>query len=448
MDVMAFALILVLIAVNALYVAAEFAAVSVRHGQIRQLAQDGSAIAQRLLPIVDDTSKLDSYIATCQIGITLSSLVLGAYGQATVGVDLAFVLRTSAGMSAAAALSTAAIVVLITLTILQVVFGELVPKSLALQHSTRVALWTYYPMRWSQLLLRPFIAILNGSGNLLLRAFGGLGHGSHRHIHSPEEIEMLIVESSDGGLLEPEEQERLRQALHIGHRTVRELMVPRRLVECIDADTPLSEALDAAIASPYSRLPVYRDTHDNVIGLLHTKDLVGYMTSDGTPERERSNNLESLLRPIATVPSSVTGDELIALFRSQRSRFALAIDEHGGVDGIVTLEDVLDELVGAVADEFKGHHRSAEWLDDGRIRVTGMTRLDELSQWIGTGFEAQSSATIAGLILELLGHVPVPGESVTHERFMFTVEAMDGHAIASILITGHGGTMADTPSAR
>ena len=207
----AWAVITFLILVNALYVAAEFGAVSVRRGPVRGLAQRGNMLAGRLLPMLESPSRLDSYIATCQIGITLSSLILGAFGQATVALDLAAVLEDRAGMQSVAAHSAAALAVLVLLTVAQVLFGELIPKSLALQFPTRVALLTYLPTHWSKVLLRPFLAVLNGSGWFILRRVGLQQGASHRHVHSPEEIEMLIAESSDGGLLEPEEQLRLRQ---------------------------------------------------------------------------------------------------------------------------------------------------------------------------------------------------------------------------------------------
>ncbi|HTE18389.1 MAG TPA: CNNM domain-containing protein, partial [Armatimonadota bacterium] len=196
--------ILGLIALTALYVAAEFAAVSVRRSRVRQRAEQGDAAAIRLLPYLDDPQALDGYIAACQIGITLTSLIIGAYGQASMGAPLAEVIQSIRPMQDSTARSTAAGIILVTLTVLAMVLSELVPKSLALQFPTQVALRTSLPMKWSLAVFSIFIKFLNGSGNLALRAMGVTPVG-HRHIHSPEEIDLLIAESRDGGLLEPDE---------------------------------------------------------------------------------------------------------------------------------------------------------------------------------------------------------------------------------------------------
>jgi len=208
MGVVPWLMIAVLIAANALYVAAEFAAVGVRRSRIRQLADEGNRFARMLAPALSDASTLDRYVAACQIGITLSSLVLGAYGQAALAPPFAELLGSWGQFHPAVAESAAAVVVLIGLTVLQVVLGELVPKSLALQYSTSTALYTVLPMRWSLALFAWFIAILNGSGLAILRMLG-VPYGSHRHVHSPEEIDLLIAESRDGGLLEEDEHQRL-----------------------------------------------------------------------------------------------------------------------------------------------------------------------------------------------------------------------------------------------
>src|SRR4030095_7207189 len=229
-----------LLLVNALYVAAEFAAVSVRRSRLHQLAEDGNSFAAWLLPIVETPAALDRDIAACQIGITISSLVLGAYAQATLAVWLAPYLEALGGLQEVVAQSTSTIVVLLVLTVAQVVFAELVPKSLALQYPTQTALYTLVPMVASQWVYRPFIKWLNGSGLLILRLLGAR-HQAHRHIHSPDEIELLIAESRDGGLLEPDEHRRLQRALRLNLRQGRQLMVPRKRISAISIDTPLNE---------------------------------------------------------------------------------------------------------------------------------------------------------------------------------------------------------------
>lgn len=347
--VLAWTVIVLLILLTGLYVAAEFAAVSARRSRLRRLAEDGNALAARLLPVLEDPAELDRYIAASQIGITLSSLILGAYGQATIAPRLDPLLER-AGLDPATAESTAAISVLLFLTVLAVIVGELVPKSLALQDPTRTALATVIPMQWSLRLFNWSIAFLNGSGVLLLRLLRVPATG-HRHVHSPEEIELLIAESRDGGLLEPEEQVRLHRALRLGLRTARQLMVPRERLAVVDAATPSDEVLRFVESSPFSRLPVYQGKPDHIVGMLHTKDVVMAFLAGGR------FGIATLLRPAIRVPGEMPADRLLAYLRERRSHQALVASPEGPIEGLVTLEDVVGELLGGVADEFKGVRR-------------------------------------------------------------------------------------------
>ena len=339
-------IIVLLILLTALYVAAEFGAVGVRRSRLRRLAEDGNPLAARMLPVVEDPAALDRYIAVSQIGITLSSLILGAYGQAALAPTVVPLLEGFGGLDPETAASTAAISILLVLTCLAVIIGELVPKSLALQNPTRVAIATVLPMQWSQRLFGPFISFLNGSGMLILRMIRVPSTG-HRHVHSPEEIELLIAESRDGGLLEPEEQVRLHRALRLGLRTAGQLMVPRERLAVVDAATPFPEVLRIVAASPYSRLAVRQGT-DKLIGVLHTKDVVTAFVA------QRSMTTASLLRSIAHVPTEMPADRLLAFLREHRTHQAFVTSPGGQVEGLITLEDVVGELLGGVADEFKG----------------------------------------------------------------------------------------------
>lgn len=333
-------IITLLILATALYVAAEFAVVSVRRSRIRRLSDDGNTLAAKLLPYVDDAHKLDEYVAVSQIGITLSSLVLGAYAQAALAYRVAPLLEQQFALTAESAQSAAATAILVVLTALAMIIGELVPKSLALQFSTETALATVLPMRASHWVFRPLIFLLNGSGSLLLRMLGSRNSG-HRHVHSPEEIEMLIAESRDGGFLEPDEQERLRRALRLSQRTARELMVPRGNLAMIDARAPLAQAMQIAAASQYSRLPAYRDSPDNVIGTLRTKDLaLQYMEGATLP-------LERIVRPVATVEPGMQADRLLAFLREKRVHQAM-VREGGQLLGLVTIQDVLGAFLSDV----------------------------------------------------------------------------------------------------
>src|SRR5215207_6086932 len=297
-------IILLLVLLTALYVAAEFAAVGARRSRIRRMAEDGHPLAKRVLPVVEHPRELDRYIAASQVGITLSSLIAGAYAQAVLAPPAAPLVQRVFGLEPATALQVSAIGILAILTVLSVILGELVPKAVALAHPTQTLIYTVIPMQWSLRAYAWLIAVLNGSGNLILRAFG-LANTGHRHVHSPEEIALLIAESRDGGLLEPQEQVRLHRALRLGLRNARQLMVPRDRLAAVDLETPWRDVLRIVATSPYSRLPVFRTTLDDIVGVLHTKDVVTHFL-----ERRDAGSLASLVRPVQRVPDTMSADRL------------------------------------------------------------------------------------------------------------------------------------------
>jgi CBS domain containing-hemolysin-like protein len=422
----ALAVILFLILVNSLYVAAEFAAVGVRRSRLRRLAEDGHGLASRILPVVEDGHALDRYIAVSQIGITLSSLVLGAYGQATLGPTVSPLFERWAGMDAITAESTAAIVLLITLTAAQMVLGELVPKSIALQKPTQVALATVLPMQWSLRVFSWTITVLNGSGNLILKVLRIPSTG-HRHVHSPQEIELLIAESRDGGLLEPLEQVRLHRALRLGLRTARQLMVPRARLATIDADMAWDEATRIVTASPYSRLPVCKGTADHIVGILHTKDVVTSFVQGGrTP-------LSVLLRPIVRVAEEMPADRLLAFLRERRMHQALVVDASGRVTGLITLEDVIAELLGGVADEFKAATLRIIRLSDGRVRVPGSMRMDQAAALVGVEWRGAGDSVAAAVVAQL-ARLPESGERLTVGTVPIEIEVVENDTIATAIL--------------
>jgi magnesium and cobalt exporter, CNNM family len=415
-----------LILLTALYVAAEFSAVGARRSRLRRLAEDGNVLAARVLPVLESPQALDRYIAASQVGITLSSLILGAYAQSRLDTRLAPLVARIAGIDADAAHSASALIVLLVLTVLAMILGELVPKSLALQDPTRMALLTVLPMQWSQRLFAPSIALLNGSGVFLLKLLGVTSTG-HRHVHSPEEIELLIAESRDGGLLEPLEQVRLHRALRLGLRTARQLMVPRERLAAVEASTPFEDVLRLVATSPYSRLPVYRGTLDRVIGILHTKDVV----FDYIGERPRAS-IATLLRPIARVRETMPADRLLAFMRDRRSHHALVEDDDGRISGLITLEDVVGELLGGVSDEFKVAQLRAILLPDGRVRVPGAMRLDQAAPVVG-GWGG-SPETVASHIVKVLGRFPEPGEQVSIDGLDVEIEVVEAGHIGSVIV--------------
>ncbi|GLI35141.1 hemolysin family protein [Desulforhabdus amnigena] len=419
-------IIFFLIVINALYVAAEFAAVGVRKSRIRQMAEEGSSLAKLFLPWLVDPHKLDQYIAACQIGITLSSLILGAYGQETLAAPLAGIIVQWGGVQEVAAYSAASLSVLIFLTTLQVILGELVPKSIALQYSTQAALLSLFPMRWSLTVFSWLIAILNGSALIILKIFG-VKYGVHRHVHSPEEIEMLITESRDGGVLEADEHQRLQRALQLGKRPAHQLMVPRRYMSGIDVELPMDQVMKQIAESPYSHLPVYRGSMDNVIGIVHVKEVAIHYIEKGT-----IGSITEIMRPLMSVPENVTADALLNLLRQRRSHQAMVVDEFGGTEGLVTLEDVLTEMLGEVADEFKLDQPQPERLPDGRVRLPGLMRLDMAEPWLGVLWQGDAD-TISGHVMEVLGTVPVARQRVTIDGVEVEIEQVAHHAIVSIL---------------
>lgn len=420
-------IITLLILLTALFVAAEFAVVGARRSRLRRLAEDGNALAARVLPVVEDPHALDRYIAASQVGITLSSLILGAYAQASIAPRFAPFIQSVGGLEAETAKSTSAVIVLLILTTLAMIVGELVPKSLALQDPTRTAMWTVIPMQWSQRVFAWSIDFLNGSGNLLLKLMRVRNTG-HRHVHSPEEIELLIAESRDGGLLEPQEQVRLHQALRLGLRTARELMVPRDRLASVDVSTPFQDVLRLVATSPYSRLPVYRHSPDDIIGIIHTKDVV-----TGFINERAQTSLTSLLRPLARVHGAIPADHLLNYMRDKRIHQVLVVGDGGRIEGLITLEDVVAELIGGVSDEFKGAPARAILLPDGSVRVPGAMRVDQAAQVLGADWKSPGG-TVATFIPAALGGVPAPGEQVTIGGVDLVIEAVEDDTVASAVV--------------
>ncbi len=416
-----------LVAINALYVAAEFSAVAVRKSELAPLALGGHRRAERLLALLEDGAQLDRYIAACQIGITLSSLIAGAYGQATIGLQLGPWLAAAFGLEADAAQSTAFVVVLLILTTLQVVLGELVPKSLALQFPERTALATFLPARWSVSLYRGFIWLLNGSGFLLLKPFG-IRPGGHQHVHSPDEIQFLLAESRRGGALSPEAHRRLERGLRLSGRTVRQLMTPRSELHAIEVTTPAAEIMEKILASPYSRMPIYQGSLDQVLGAVNTKDVATAFVMRGEIPK-----LSEIVRPIPFVPESLGAHRLVRMLQEQQSSKAIVTDEYGGVQGIVSLEDVLIQLFGDVGDELKQPEPDPEPLADGTVRLPGDMGLDDAEPWLGVRWEGPST-TLGGHIVARLGRLPSPGERLEIEGVDVTVTEMTPTAVRWVVV--------------
>ena len=420
-------IILLLIALTGFYVAAEFGAVGVRRSRLRRMCEDGNGTAARLLPIVEDPQRLNRYIAASQVGITLSGMVLGAFAEATLTPRLVPLLG-KLSFAAEAAESFASATVLISLTILSVIVGEMVPKTIALRYPTETALATTLPMLWSSKAYAWFIVILDRSASLL-RVLLRMQQATHRHVHSPEEIALLIAESRDGGLLEPQEQVRLHRALRLGLRDARQLMVPRERLAAIEIATPVRDVLRVVASSPYSRLPVFRGTLDNVAGVLHTKDVVTHFL-----ERGRGGALATLVRPILRVPDTMAADRLLGFLRERRSHQAIVVDSTNTIVGMITLEDVLGELLGSVPDEFKTQRLLPLRLSDGRVRLPGELPLERARVWV-EGAWPTLDATVADFIAREIDRAPESGEKLEIWELPVEIESMDGERIAFAIVT-------------
>jgi CBS domain containing-hemolysin-like protein len=342
-----------LILVSALYVAAELGIVAVRRTRVKQLAEEGHWLAARLLPVVEQPAELDRAIAACQIGITVSSLVLGAYGQATLAPLLADLFSGLGLAGVPAAESAAAVVVLVVLTVVHMILGELLPKSFALEFPTQVAMLTILPISWSLRIFSPLIYLFNGSGLLLLRLFR-VRQSRHNHVHSAGEIDLLIAEAEvSDDALDKEDRRRLRRALKLGTRCARDLMVPRARIVALDIETPPGELMRLMADAPYTRLPVHRGNFDQAIGFLHTKDvLLREMDAGGAPVSVRD-----LVRPIVSVPAQANAEQVLVMLREKRMQLGLVVGDQGEVVGLITLEDVLSEVFGALSDELKDSRR-------------------------------------------------------------------------------------------
>jgi putative hemolysin len=414
-----------LVALTTLYVAAEFATVSARRQRISQQAMAGDRLAQLLEPIMASPARLDTYIAACQVGITVSSLVLGFYGQSAIAGAIAPLFSQLGGLQATTAQSVAATVVLIVLTIFHVVLGELVPKSVALRYPERLARLTVVPMRWSMALFRPLIALFNGSGVLILRLLGVPPAGHHLHVHSPEEIELLVAESAKGGLLEPDERQLLRNAFHVGKLTAAQVMVPRTQLVAAPIDTKLRTLLELAVTTAYTRIPLYRTSIDDISGIVHLKDLFRLHV-------EGRDDVASILRPVPFVPETQPAVAIWNQLRQEHSYVTIVFDEYGGTAGMITIEDLIEELFGELQDEYDEETALIAAGPDGRVRLRGDVLVADVNELLSVQLPTEAVKTIGGLVTAALGRPPQVGDAVVVASAELRVEAISGHAVREV----------------
>ncbi|MCK5924080.1 MAG: HlyC/CorC family transporter, partial [Methylococcales bacterium] len=352
----------------------------VRPTQLEQRASEGNNTAAALLGVVQDADKQDRYIATAQLGITIASLGLGMYGEPKIaGIIEPFLAKIMGVTDPHAAIVTTVgyIVSLSLLTYAHIVVGEMVPKSLALSSPIKTVLSISPVMNIFQLIMSPFVSILNMVGNGTMRLFGvPLAQGNER-IHSPEEIEFLVTQSTEEGLLDFGQEEMIRNIFDFSERTVAQVMTPRRKVQAIDATMSYEQVKKIVTASNYSRLPVFKNDLDHVIGVLHLKDLVKFDLTENSPTTWRT-----LLRQVPAVPENYKVEKLLAGFKLAKMHMAVVLDEFGGIAGIVTLEDLVEEVVGEVRDEFDHELEPIIKLGEGVIEVDGEFLVDDLRDYL------------------------------------------------------------------
>ncbi len=423
-----FAVITALLLINALYVAAEFATLSSRRSRLAQMAEEGNRLAGMILPIVEEPRRLDIYIAACQLGITLSSLVLGFYAQAALSSVVAPWLERLGISSGVAALSLSATVILLVLTSFQVVIGELVPKNIAVQYPERLALLTAVPLRWSMAFFRPLIWLFNGSGQMILKLMGVEPTREHVHIHTADEIAILVVESGAGGVLDKQERRLIENTLWMRRSTVRQIMVPRTRVLAAPVDTPCDQLFSQLASSYFSRLPLYDGSIDNIVGIVHLKDLLCLHALAGM----ECADVRQVMAPALFIPESMAADEAFALLQTRRNHVAVVLDEFGGTAGIVTLEDLIEEIFGEVQDEFDQEVPLFRVLPGNRVLVRWDWLIEDLNELLNLRLPSEEADTIGGLVLNELAHVPDVGEIVEVAGVSLRVERVEGKAVAAV----------------
>ena len=431
--------LLALVAVNGFFAAVEFSLVAVRHSRVRQLVDEGGVRARIVLDLI---GKLDRVVSGVQVGITLTSLGLGALGESTLASVLSPLVANIPGKHTIALVHVVSLIVaFLFLTILHVVLGELVPKSMSLQRAERVALLVAPPFQWYLELFRPAINLLDGASRWVLSGLGFSGLTSHTQVHSAEELQIQIQQARERGLVGMEEEKFILGAIELDQMQVRELMVPRPDVHFVAADATLDDVMRVFVTTQRSRLPVFEGTGEQVLGYIHIKDIVWVLL-----DRERRAeegwtatefNVQSLLHEIAIVPESKPVSELLLELRTSHGWMAMVVDEFGTILGLITLEDILEQLVGEIHDEFDVVERPVivgQGADAAMIFDASLSLRDLESQYNIVLPEDRSYATVGGFVLARLGFIPRGGESFDFDGYRFTVVEMDRRRVARVKI--------------
>jgi CBS domain containing-hemolysin-like protein len=415
--------ILGLVVANAVFVAAEFAIVSAPHALLERHAEEGDRMARLAVDIQGDPKKQDRYIATAQLGITVASLGLGMLGERALAGWIEAALSPWEGAFFASH-TAASIVAVGGLTYLHVVLGEMVPKSLALQSGDRVVRWVTPLVRATSLALHPVIVGLNALGNATLRLFG-IERARAETGHSTAELARIVDESCEEGLLRDEPAHVVRELLDFGRLTAREVMVPRVRIAGLPLGATAAAVRETLRRAPHTRYPVFEGSLDRVVGMVHVKDVLRRLHLDEPLSR-------TSVRRVPFVPATTTVDDVLETMRVWRSQLAVVMDEHGGTAGIVTVEDLFEEVVGEITEDQGA--RSELFVDDaGRLHAAGTVRVEDLGAALGVSLEHEEVDTVSGLVLAELGRPPAVGDVVRWRGVRLDVVAVAGRGVGECL---------------
>ncbi len=419
------ALALFLVVLNAFFVASEFALVGARRTRIEALARSGNRQAKRAYKAL---SHLDHYISGTQLGITLASLGLGWVGEAALSsIFLGMFEALPAPFNVIATHAVAATFAFALITVMHIVIGELAPKSLALLYPERVSLWTAGPLILFSRVLTPFIVFLNGAANMLLKLVGLRAAKELERVHRPEEIEMLVKQSFEHGLLRQEPVGMIRGVFNLSETTAAEVMTPRTSVTAIPIETTTDQAVDFVLEQEHSRYPVYEGSLDHIVGIAIARDIF-------KAQRNGDTDLRAILRPPLFVPDSKSVESLIRVMQREGVHIAVVVDEFGGTAGIVTFEDLLEEIVGEIDDEADNEVDGMVVLEDGRVELHGSVSIGDLNERFGLDIPDDDYTTIAGFVMGRLGRIARVGDEVQARGGSLTVTAVQRRRIERLVM--------------
>lgn len=426
-SVMPALIMVVLIILNALFVAAEFAIIGASRTSIERLASQGDAAARLVRRIQNDPRRQDRYLATSQIGITLASLGLGMYGEHVLAEWMGHHLEALGESRWIAAHTLASVLAVTILTYFHIVLGEMIPKTLALQSAERTVLFVTRPMIWIQTALYPLVVVLNALGNGILKLMGVNRQMATGYYHTPEELEYVIEESKNGGLIRSEAGDVMHELFRFGELTAGEVMVPRVHITGIQLGAAPDAIRETIRKSRHTRYPVYSDDLDHIEGSIHIKDLLRLLLAGKPLDKDE-------LRSVPYVPDVSRLDSVLEIMRRAHTQMVIAMDEFGGTAGLVTMNDLFEEVVGEMEDTPTKHIAIRED-SAGRFRVLGTMRLDEVGELLSIPLEHPEVESVSGLMLALLDRIPIGGDIVTYDGVTFEVHTVDGHGVGECIVT-------------